>query len=90
MSSDTTESTQAMTFAEFDIKTTTPKISRKLKDENDYPAWATEAKRHLWRMKLTDVVTGSQTEKPSTDEETWQGKTYKALDYLMDSVGDEA
>lgn len=65
---------------EIDIKTN-PKISAKFKDENDYPAWAMEAKRHLWRMKLTAVVTGSEKEKPTdaTKEPEWQEKTYKAL-----------
>ena len=47
----------------------------KLKDENDYPAWATEAKRHIRRMKLTAVVTGNEKEEPSgTAKEKKNGK----------------
>ena len=90
--SDGAESTQTMTFTEFDIKKS-PKISQKLRDENDYPAWATEAKSHLRRRKLTNVVTRSQKDEPSgsaEDNEKWQNKTDRALDYLTEPVEEGA
>ena len=67
----------------------TPKISKKLANEDDYPAWRFEAERQIWRMKLTDVVTGSETDEPATGIDTWKDKTYKALDYIMDSCEQE-
>ena len=36
-----------------------PKISKKLLNEDDYPAWSIEATRQPRRQKLLDVVTGT-------------------------------
>ena len=67
----------------------TPKISKKLTNEDDYLAWRVEAERQIWRMKLTSVVTGSEIKEPTTSVDTWRDKTYKALDYIMDSCEQE-
>ena len=67
----------------------TPKISKKLANEDDYPAWRIEAERQIWRMKLTDAVTGSETDEPATGIDMWKDKTYKVLDYIMDSCEQE-
>ena len=63
----------------------TPRISSKLHDESDYPAWVVEASRQLRRQKLLEVVDGTDpAPTPITSE--YQDKSDKALDYLMDSV----
>lgn len=67
----------------------TPRISQKLKDENDYPAWVVEAKRQLRRQKLLDLVE-KRDPKPATNFSSWEDKSNKALDYLMDSCETEA
>ena len=61
----------------------TPRISSKLHDENDYPAWVVEASRQLRRQKLLTIVTDPV---PSTITPEYQDKSDKALDYLIDSV----
>ncbi|KAF8417766.1 hypothetical protein EV426DRAFT_681798 [Tirmania nivea] len=72
-----------------DFLKTSPHISKKLANAEDYPAWAIEAERHLWRMKLTNVVTGSEIDEPPINSEDWKERTYRALDYLMDSCEQE-
>jgi len=47
----------------------TPRISKKLENENDYPAWSAEATRQIWRMKLSSVVTRDQQTQPTTNSE---------------------
>lgn len=63
----------------------TPRISSKLHDENDYPAWVVEATRQLRRQKLLGVVDGTDPA-PTPITAEYQDKSDKALDYLMDSV----
>ena len=33
-------------------------------------AWKVEAERQIWRMKLTSVVTGTETTEPASDIDT--------------------
>ena len=66
----------------------THKISTKLQDQNDYPAWVVEARRQLRRQDLLDLVEGTETiPDPMTQE--YQKGSDRALDYLMDAVGQE-
>jgi len=69
------------------LLSTRPRISAKLVDENDYPAWSVEAQRQLWGNDLIEVVTGSEKEQPTDEDKikSWKKCSYKALDYLMDS-----
>lgn len=46
-----------------------PKISKKLLNEDDYPAWAIEATRQLRRQKLLDVVDGTRVRPDSGPEQ---------------------
>lgn len=60
-----------------------PRISSKLHNENDYPAWVVEASQQLRWQKLLDIVMDSI---PSAIAPRYQDKSDKALDYLIDSV----
>jgi len=70
------------------LLSTRPRISVKLVNENDYPAWSVEAQRQLWGNDLIEVVTGGEKEQPTSGDaliKSWKKRSYKALDYLMDS-----
>ena len=87
MSSSESSDTPRTSLSELiDIKTD-PKISKKLCDENDYPAWAIEAERHIFLMDLESVVTGENKDQPTISGEVnaWKKKTYKALNYIIES-----
>ena len=88
-SSDSTQTQTVSTATDIStILEITPRISSKLHDENDYPAWVVEATRQLRRQKLLGVVDATEpTPNPMTPE--YQDKSDKALDYLMDSVETE-
>ena len=67
-----------------------PKISKKLLNEDDYPAWAIEATRQLRRQKLLDVVDGTRVRPDSGPEQAkWDDDSDKAIDYLMESCEEE-
>ena len=56
--------------------------------QNDYPAWVVEAGRQLRRQNLLDVVEGTESV-PDPMARDYQKKSDKALDYLIDAVGQE-
>jgi len=41
------------------------RISAKLVDESDYPAWSVEAQQQLWGNDLIEVVIGGEKEQPT-------------------------
>lgn len=69
-----------------------PKISKKLKDENTYPQWSVEMARLFRVTKLEKHVTGSFAPKPTTiaDIPAWQDKTDKALMFMIEYCEEEA
>lgn len=63
-----------------------PKVSKKLLNEDDYPAWSVEATRQLRRQKLLQVVNGTK-ERPTeagNDQAKWDDDSDRAIDYLME------
>ena len=70
----------------------TPRITKKLKDENDYPSWLMEATRQLRYQRLLTIVNGATTRPDGTGKgpEDWDDLSDKAFDYLIDSCEEEA
>ena len=69
-----------------------PRITRKLKDVNDYPSWLMEATRQLRRQRLLTIVRGTTPRQTDTGkgQEDGDGLSDKAFDDLMDSCDKEA
>lgn len=68
-----------------------PKILKKLRDENNYPQWSVEMARLFRVTKLTPHVTGAYAPKPTTqtDLAEWQDKTDKALMFMIEYYEEE-
>lgn len=63
-----------------------PKVSEKLRDENNYPQWAVEMTRLFRVTELSDYVAGNKAPKPSRTSEIpeWQKKTDRAIMFMIE------
>ena len=69
----------------------TPKISKRLLCEDDYPAWSVEAARQLRRQRLLNIVddTDPRPDVGCPEQLKWDDESDRAIDYLMESCEEE-